>query len=75
MASNCLVGPGFCAFDPMQFVLAEQHRVLDQSDRRLAEHDPTGWRHRFHPLCHTDLFTDGCVTRIARTDFTGNDLA
>ena len=65
---------GVVALDRMQFCLFEQHRVFDQSGRRLTEHDPTGRRYRFHPLRHPDLFTDGGVTRVARTDFAGNDL-
>ena len=65
---------GVCTLDRMQFVLSEHHRVLDQSGRRLTEHDTTGWRYRFHPLRHTDLFSDGRVTSVVRTDFAGNDL-
>ena len=61
--------------DRMQFGLAEQHRVLDQTSRRLTEHDPAGRRYRFHPLRHTDLFADGGVTGVPRTDFAGDDLA
>jgi len=48
--------------------------AINKSRCRRAEHHPTRWCHRFHPLGHPDLFTDGGVTRCTRTDFTGDHL-
>ena len=53
---------------------AESRRALDQSRGRRAEHHPTRRGHRFHPLGHPDLLTNGGVTECTRTDLTGDHL-
>ena len=60
--------------DLHQLRLAESRRALNQSRGGRAEHHPTRRCHRFHPLRHPDLLTDGGVTQSARTDLTGDHL-
>ena len=62
------------ALDVNQLGLAEHHGGVDQPRGRLAEHDPTWRRGRFHPLRHSDLLADRGVTRCAETDFAGDHL-
>ena len=58
-----------------EFEVSEDSGVLYQAGRRLAQHHAAGRRGGLHPLGQPDLLTDGCVTRFARTDFSGDDLA
>ena len=60
--------------DANQLGLAQSRRALDQPRGGRAEHHPARRGHRFHPLRHPDLLTDGGVTQRARTDLTGNHL-
>jgi hypothetical protein len=61
--------------DLNQLKFAESRRALDRSRCRRAQHHPTRRSHRFHPLRHPHLFANGCVTKSARTDLTGDHLA
>ncbi len=62
------------ALDMHQLTLTKHRAGFDQPCGGLAEHHPTWWGRRFHPLGHPDLFTDGGVTERARADLTGDDL-
>ena len=61
--------------DLNELEVTENYGVLDQSCGGLAEHDSAGRRDGLHPLGHADLLADSRVTRCARTDFAGDDLA
>ncbi len=64
-----------CAFDLNQLKFTESRRTLNKSRRGLTEHHPIRRCHRFHPLRHTDLLTDGGVTERPRADFARDHLA
>ena len=70
LGGHWLVG----TFNLNQLRLAESRRALDEPRRGRAEHHPTRRGHRFHPLRHPDLLTDGGVTERPRTDLTGDHL-
>jgi hypothetical protein len=48
--------------DRNQLSRAEGCCAINQSRRGCAQHHPTRRCHRFHPLGHADLLTDGGVT-------------
>ena len=60
--------------DPNPLTLTQTCGALNQSRRRRAQHHPTRRGHRLHPLRHPDLPTHGRVTKLARTDLTGDHL-
>src|SRR5829696_1262243 len=64
---------GTLDLDHLRF--SKERDAVDQTCSRCAEHDPARGSRRFHPLRHTDLLADGCVTKSARTYFTGNHPA
>ena len=58
---------GIGAFDAHILDLAQRSRMLDQPRGGLAEHHPTGWRDRLHPLGHSDLLAYRGVTHGSRS--------
>ncbi len=70
MGGHRLVG----TLDLNHLGFAQSRSALNQSRGRRAEHHPTRRCHRFHPLRHADLLTDGGVTERSRTDLTGDYL-
>src|SRR6516165_4340308 len=63
---------GTLDLDQLRF--AKSRGTIDKSRCGCAEHHPTGRGHRFHPLRHTDLLTNGGVTECTRADLTGDHL-
>ena len=62
------------AFDADKLNFSESRRALDQPRRGRAEQHATRRCHRFHPLSHPHLLTNGGVTERPRTDLTGDHL-
>ena len=61
--------------DLNQLWLIQRRYGVNESCCGRAEHHTACWSDGLHPLGHSDVFTDGCVTQSARTHFTGDYLA